>query len=921
VQENYSWLYQVDPEVHSGEVQGRPYLTTPQGGKVVVDQRVLSLWRQAQTKEFSAIMGSIPEAEADEVRAMLACLVQAGLLHRQHQSGRAIVTNVVGSENHFLRKEDEGTPLVSAVIVSHNNLEWLDGCLNSLLAQDYPKIEIILVDNASEDETTAWVKTHFPSARTIRLDRAVPFAEAVNTGVEQVRISEQRDNFLLLLNPDITMEVDAVRRMVEAAGGEKDYAAVGGKLRFMWAPSFLNGLGNRVGAFSWGTDNALGHLDLGQFDHWQELPSACFAAVLISRFTWDCIGSVDVGFSMYYEDTEWCYRARLMGFHIRAAPQAVFYHAFGGRVPDGEDGSLPPSKLRHVVYGRLRFTIKLLQGYLLRFLLNYLVEDIINLNRSMLLGRWANCRAYLLGWADLIKTLPELLQSRRQLQKQRIIPDEHLFSLQNNFPETIVWHGLPELTWDVINQHYRNFLLMARIKKMLEFSYSHRSVHLLIVSHDVVAEKMAGPGVRYLEMARALSKSLDVTLAVPSESKLKFAEINIVRYWEDRPGSLQVLVENADVVLVSGYLIEKFPLLEHTTARLVVDLYDPFVLENLYYYINEPLPAQMQLHQKAVSITNRLAMVGDFFICGNERQRDYWLGVLSAGGRANPLNFRQDQELRKLIDIVGVGFPEHPPRSGMPLRGVHPLVSADSRIVLWGGGIWNWLDPLTLIHAWPSVISRFPQARLIFLGTRHPNPLVPAHQIADQALSLADEIGEKDHSIIFFEWLSYEEREALLCEADVGVILHPIHVETRYSIRTRVLDYIWARLPILITEGDVTSEWVQQFGLGEVVPEKDVELVAEALCRLLAKPKVSWSSAFDPLHQKLTWSQVVSPLLHYCQEGGYAPDRMERGVSHELPSLGPGELLARGRYIWRVEGKRAFLHRLWRYLQWRLSRA
>jgi glycosyltransferase involved in cell wall biosynthesis len=328
----------------------------------------------------------------------------------------------------------------------------------------------------------------------------------------------------------------------------------------------------------------------------------------------------------------------------------------------------------------------------------------------------------------------------------------------------------------------------------------------------------------------------------------------------------------------------------------------------------------MQLHQQAVSITNRLAKVGDFFICGNERQRDYWLGVLSVNGRTNPLNFKQDQELRRLIDIVGVGFLEHPPRPGTSLRGVHPLIPTDSQVVLWGGGIWNWLDPLTLIRAWTAVIAQYPRARLVFLGTRHPNPLVPAHHMVDQALALAEEIGEKDRSIIFLEWLSYEEREALLCEADVGVILHPVHIETRYSMRTRVLDYIWARLPVLITAGDVTSEWVQQFGFGEVVPERNVEEVADALCRLLAKQKIAWSSAFDPLYQKLTWSQVVLPLLYYCQEGGYAPDRMERGVSHELPSPGPGELLARGRYIWREEGKRAFLHRLWRYIQWRLSR-
>jgi hypothetical protein len=88
--------------------------------------------------------------------------------------------------------------------------------------------------------------------------------------------------------------------------------------------------------------------------------------------------------------------------------------------------------------------------------------------------------------------------------------------------------------------------------------------HLLIVSNDVVDTKMAGPGMRYLEMARVLSNDLDVTLAIPSETTLQVPGVCLVRYWEERPGSLQVLVENSDVALVSGYMVEKFPFLQDT---------------------------------------------------------------------------------------------------------------------------------------------------------------------------------------------------------------------------------------------------------------------------------------------------------------------------------------------------------------------
>lgn len=428
---------------------------------------------------------------------------------------------------------------------------------------------------------------------------------------------------------------------------------------------------------------------------------------------------------------------------------------------------------------------------------------------------------------------------------------------------------------------------------------------------------------RYLEMSRALKdEALEVTLAIPSETKLQIPGIKLVRYWEERPASLRVLVENCDIALISGYMVEKFPFLHTTATRLVVDLYDPTILENLHYYLDEPLDAQTALNRHGVAITNLVLRLGDYFICGNERQRDFWLGLLAANERVNPQTFNDDPSLRSLIDVVGIGFPnrELNPSSTL-LRGKHENIPDDAQIVLWGGGIWNWLDPLSLIQAWPEIIEKHPRARLVFLGTRHPNPLVPVHEMAKKAEALAEEIGEKDKSIIFIEWVSYQDREALLVEANIGVSLHPIHVETRYSIRTRVLDYIWARLPVVVTTGDITSEWVEQYNLGEVVPPFAPAAVTAALDRLLDTQKDDWRASFDPLIEHFRWKKVVEPLRKYCLQGGYAADRHERTAALSAsPAAAPYSRRARALYIWRTEGVRALLHRGWRYIQWRLSR-
>lgn len=900
-------FYKVPNGIRASLLHDRPLLSTSQNGLVALDTTLFSLWQHAADRDLSEIIASFQTegATPDAICAALACLAEAGLLVREGESAPCTPQSVCGD-------------LVSVVIVSYNSLVWLKECLPSLLSQTYTPLEVIVVDNASADGSADWLEASYPSVRLSRLEIAQSLAHAINQGV-----AIAQGTYFLILNPDIQLDPDAIAQMVAVAQSDPVCAAVAAKLKFWWAPAFLNGLGNRVETSSWGTDNAIGYLDLGQFDSWSEVPSACFAATLIPRTAWEAVGPVDEGFPLYYEDSEWSYRARMLGYTVRCAPQSVIYHAFGSRVPSGEDSGLTYRKLRRVVYGRLRFAVKIVSlPYLHHFLRNYGLEDLTNFFRALARSNWSTAQGYLGGWWDFLKNLQTMTQERKYLQARRSRSDENLFALRREMPATLVWHGLPELTWDSVLHYYLPLLRSNRTQPMPEFeNWKHRP-HLLIVSNDVVGAKMAGPAMRYLEIARVLSGDMDVTLAIPSETTLEVPDVCLVRYWEERPASLQVLIENSDVALVSGYMVEKFPFLQHTQTRLVVDLYDPFILENLHYYLNEPISAQETFNHHAVSITNSLACLGDFFICGSDRQRDFWMGMLAANERINPRNFAKDPSLRALIDVVGIGFPNREPNPKPMLRGVHPAFPEDAQIVLWGGGIWEWLDPLTLVKAWPKVLAQHPQARLIFLGTRHPNPLVPRHKMALETLALAAEIGEKERTIFFYEWLPYEEREALLCEADIGVTLHPLHVETRYSIRTRVLDYLWARLPVLVTEGDVTSEWILQYGVGRVVPPLNVEALEQVLGEMLEKPKSAWASAFEPLRESFCWSQVVLPLRRYCLHGEYAPDRqMRSGLATPVATKGqqPGRL-SKALYIWHREGFRAVWRRIWQRIQSRVAR-
>ena len=215
------------------------------------------------------------------------------------------------------------------------------------------------------------------------------------------------------------------------------------------------------------------------------------------------------------------------------------------------------------------------------------------------------------------------------------------------------------------------------------------------------------------------------------------------------------------------------------------------------------------------------------------------------------------------------------------LRGVVDGIDDDDFVLVWGGGIYNWFDPLTLIRGVGKVVDEHPDVKLWFMGSAHPNPGVPKMQMAHNAYRLAEELGLLGKHVFFNEgWVPYHQRQNYLLEADVGVSTHYEHLETAFSFRTRVLDYLWCSLPIIATEGDSLSLVVKERELGLTVPPEDVDAVAAAIVRLRDDREfyercVAGIAALQP---EMTWERVaradraVLPQPAACRRrGGQAP--------------------------------------------------
>jgi glycosyltransferase involved in cell wall biosynthesis len=279
----------------------------------------------------------------------------------------------------------------------------------------------------------------------------------------------------------------------------------------------------------------------------------------------------------------------------------------------------------------------------------------------------------------------------------------------------------------------------------------------------------------------------------------------------------------------------------------------------------------------ATWIINEQLARGDFFLCASERQRFLYIGQLGALGRVNPHTYDSDPNLSKLLAIAPFGISETPPEhTTQVLKGVLPGISANDKVLIWGGGLYNWFDPATLIRAVHAVSARHDNVRLFFQGTKHPG--VPEMGIVRESRQLARSLGALDSSVFFnASWVDYTDRQNYLLEADAGVSTHRVHVETTFSFRTRILDYLWAELPMVVTEGDSFADLIAEHELGIVVPENDVDALAAALERVLFDEEFIQRATANirAIRTRFYWSVTLDPLVRFVRRPHQAADRPE----------------------------------------------
>jgi len=325
---------------------------------------------------------------------------------------------------------------------------------------------------------------------------------------------------------------------------------------------------------------------------------------------------------------------------------------------------------------------------------------------------------------------------------------------------------------------------------------------------------------------------------------------------------------------------------------VVADIYDPFHLEQLEQARDADEHDRRKIVMSATDVLNQQLARGDFFTCASVKQRDFWLGQLAAMGRINPLTYDVDETMRQLIAVVPFGVSDAPPvKTRNVLKGVVPGIGHDDQVILWGGGIYNWFDPLTLLRAVDKLRVRIPNVRVYFLGLKHPNPHVPEMRMAVETRRLSDDLGLTGTHAFFNEgWVEYDDRQNYLLEADLGISTHLDHVETEFSFRTRILDYFWAALPVVATAGDALGDLIEERQVGLTVPAEDVDALEEALFTLLTDDDRNAACRANAVAvaDSYRWASVLMPIVEFCRAPRRAPDLVDPEMA-ALASTVPGE--------------------------------
>jgi GT2 family glycosyltransferase len=321
---------------------------------------------------------------------------------------------------------------VTFVILNWNGRAFLEVVLPTIFAQTATGFAVHVVDDASTDDSRAYVERSWPAARFIAHQENVGITANMNRG-----IGSATTDYIALLNNDLELAPNWLHEMRAALEAQPAAAAGDGKMLDYHRRDHIDGAGDLLTWAMLPGRRGNGELDTGQYDEPQEVFSVSGGAALLRRAAFEDVGPFDSDLFAYYEDIDWGFRARLLGYSALYVPTAIAFHM--GSATTGRD----PGRWAHLLpRNRIYVVAKDLPAPLLwRYLPRILVSELFWLRVDLRNGLGLK---HLKGWWQALGMLPLALHKRRAIQSARRASIASLRSAMTPAPS--LWRSLRSRT-------------------------------------------------------------------------------------------------------------------------------------------------------------------------------------------------------------------------------------------------------------------------------------------------------------------------------------------------------------------------------------------------------------------------------------------------------------------------------------------
>jgi len=291
-------------------------------------------------------------------------------------------------------------PKIWIVVLSWNQYDLTAACVRSLMHLDYPKYQIVVVDNNSQDQTVEKLCLEFGSRlELIANAQNLGFAGGNNVGVRYAL--HRNADYVMILNNDTIVDAGFLGPLVSLLQAEARAAVVTPKIYFMHDSDRLWAAGGRV--YRWlGLARGRGRnqLDRGQYDRREQVDYAPGCCMLFRREALEKVGLLDERYFAYFEDSDWCMRARAEGFQIWYEPSSVIWHIAGASSRTRKAWSASVRYLN--VRNNLWFIHRYIKGPPRLVALASVIASRLLLSsvKQIALGRWTHLRSIWQGAYD-----------------------------------------------------------------------------------------------------------------------------------------------------------------------------------------------------------------------------------------------------------------------------------------------------------------------------------------------------------------------------------------------------------------------------------------------------------------------------------------------------------------------------------------